>query len=662
VLLVGWDAADWQVIHPLVDNGLMPNLQRLIEGGVIGNLGSLAPMLSPVLWTTIATGKRVYDHGVRWFIEPSPDRSFVRTVGTRSRKCKALWNICSQSERESLVCAWQASHPAEPIRGSMVSNLFFLPPPNSTPESWAIPKDSVQPAGLANDLADLRIHPQEIEAPPIQQLIPRAAELDQKDPTVQRRLSFVAGRLAEVISVHAVATELLENQTWDFGAIYYECIDQIGHEFMQFHPPRLPNIPEGEFEVYREVITGVYRFHDLMLGRLVELAGPATHVMIVSDHGFESGHRRPAGNVDPARWHRQQGVFILHGPGIRADERIEGATLLDIAPTVLALFGLPIGNDMEGKPLLTAFVEPPKIDRIPSWENVVGEDGRLPIQTEDGDPAAAQAALNQLIELGYIAPPTGDTLRTIERAEAEADFNVAASLAEAGRVREAKEILLKLTTQDPDELRYWLLFAQLCLTTRTPEAAEPALAALERLQPNTPQTLTLHGMLAWTRGDMNACTTAFHAAEQISPNDPITQVYLGRLYLRQRKWLEAERAFKRALDIDPDLADAHYGLSVALPRQNFVEQGLDHALLAVGLRHEFPEAHFQLGALLSRMGWFERAVQAFEMSLRLRPGFVLAHRYLSRVYPRVGRSDLAECHRKEAARLLEMSAPQPFVD
>ena len=95
--------------------------------------------------------------------------------------------------------------------------------------------------------------------------------------------------------------------------------------------------------------------------------------------------------------------------------------------------------------------------------------------------------------------------------------------------------------------------------------------------------------------------------------------------------------FKRVLDLDPDSAEAHYGLSVALPRQNFVEQGIDHALLAVGLRHEFPEAHFQLGAILSRLGWFERAVQAFEISLRMRPGFLLAHRYLGLIYGRIGR-------------------------
>jgi len=66
--------------------------------------------------------------------------------------------------------------------------------------------------------------------------------------------------------------------------------------------------------------------------------------------------------------------------------------------------------------------------------------------------------------------------------------------------------------------------------------------------------------------------------------------------------------------------------------------------------------------LLSRLGWFERAAQAFEISLRMRPGFIFAHRYLSRIYARIGRSDLASRHRDEAARLLEMRAPQPMAD
>ncbi len=663
VLRVGWDAADWQVIHPLLDAGQMPHLQRLVEGGVMGNLHSLQPLLSPILWTSIATGKRAYAHGVRGFVEPLPDRSGVRPVGTRTRRCKALWNLVSQAGRSSVVCAWQASHPAEPVRGATVSNLFAVPPTDATPACWPVAEGSVQPPELAEPLAELRIHPREIEGGMLQQFIPRAAELDQRDPAVRRRLGILAERLAEVFSVHAAATELLETRAWDFGAIYYECIDQLGHEFMPFHPSRLPEIPADDFAFYREVMHEIYRFHDAMRGRLLPPAGPETHGLLVADHGCASGARRPRGPVEPAQWHRPQGIFVLHGPGIRADARIEGATLLDIAPTVLALLGLPVGDDMEGKVLVQAFQEPPVIARIPSWETLrSGDDGRLPLNAEEADPAAAAAVLQQFIALGYIDPPDEDTSRAIAQAEAEADFNLAATLLEGGRLPAATETLAALVARVPEEPRYWRLFTQACLTISASDEAARGVAALERLEPGRPQTLVLRGILAWSRDDLAGCQAAFREAESLAPEDPLTLTYLGRLSLRQRQWQEAERRFRRVLALDPDSAEAHYGLSVALPRQGQVEAGVDQALRAVGLRHEFPEAHFQLGAVLSRLGWFERAAQAFEMTLRLRPGFVLAHRYLARIYTRLGRGESARHHRAESARLVESAVPQPVAD
>ncbi|MEP6603512.1 MAG: alkaline phosphatase family protein [Spartobacteria bacterium] len=662
VLLIGWDAADWQIIHPLVDAGLMPNLERLINRGTIGNLAALSPMLSPILWTSIATGKRAYGHGVRGFAEALPDLSGIRPVGTRTRKCKALWNILSQSARPSVVCGWQASHPAEPLRGAMVSNLFAVPPANCTSGNWPVAAGSVQPPRLAEPLGELRLHPNDVEGMMLQQLIPRAVELDQTDPLTQRRLTFLAQRLAEVITVHAAATELLENEPWDFGAVYYECIDQFGHGFMPFHPPRLSEISEVDFEFYKDVMTGIYRFHDSMLERLLQLASQETYVMIVSDHGFHSGRTRPRTAVEPAQWHRPQGIFLLSGPGIVADQMIEGATLLDIAPTVLTLLGLPVGEDMEGKVLVNAFAQPPAITRIPSWEERPGADGRLPAETGDEDPAAARAALQQLVELGYIAPPGEDAARAIAIAEAEADFNTATSLGEGGRILEAKTKLADLARRFPNEPRYWRILGQTCFAAQTPEEAVPCLAALERLEPGRPQTFVLRGMLAWARDDLKACGEAFTAAEKIAPDDPIVHAYLGRLYLRQRRWSEAERLFRRTLEIDPDSADAHYGLSVALPRQDQIEPGIEHALMAVGLRHDFPEAHFQLGAVLSRRGWYDRAVQAFEITLRMRPGFVLAHRYLSKIHTHFGRLEKARIHREAADELLAQNAPQPQVD
>jgi hypothetical protein len=86
---------------------------------------------------------------------------------------------------------------------------------------------------------------------------------------------------------------------------------------------------------------------------------------------------------------------------------------------------------------------------------VAGKDGRLPPSAEEEDPAAAQAALLQLVELGYIPPPDNNVQRTIALAETEADFNLAVTLMEGGRAREAKEIFVRLTNQSPNEPRYW---------------------------------------------------------------------------------------------------------------------------------------------------------------------------------------------------------------
>lgn len=667
VLLIGWDAADWQVIHPLLDAGQMPHLRRLIEGGAMGNLHSLQPMLSPILWTSIATGKRAFDHGVHGFVEPLPDRSGIRPVGTLTRRCPALWNLVTRAGGRSVVCGWQASHPAEPIAGAFVSNAFTVPSARSTPDRWPVAPEAVHPPALAAELADLRVHPAEVGPAWLVSFVPRLAELDAREPGVRARLGVLAARLAEVIGAHAIATELLAREDWNLGAVYYECIDQVGHDFMPFHPPCLPEVPAREFELYQEVMSGIYRFHDQMLGVLVELAGPAAHVMVVSDHGFESGSRRPRGPVEPARWHRAQGIFVLGGPHAQVDATVEGASLLDVAPTVLALLGLPAGADMPGRVLVGALepslaAETP--GRIPSWEDLPGADGRRRPGEPGGetDPAVAQALLQQFIDLGYVDAPGEDVRRAVAQAEAEADYNVAASLGEAGRAGEAKTLLVALTDRFPDEVRYWLALARMCFASNAPEDAAACLAALERLKPAEVSTIVIRGLLAWSRGDLDTCAAALSEAEAAAPNDALVQTYLGRLHLRRRRWRDAESAFRRALALDPDLAEAHYGLSVALPRQDRVEAGIEHGLRAVGLRHEFPEAHFQLGAILSRLGWYERALQAFDITLRLRPGFVLAHRYLARINARLGRLETASRHRQETARLLKARVSQPPVD
>jgi len=84
LLLIGWDAADWKFIMPLLDAGLMPTLDGLINAGMMGNLASLQPMLSPMLWTSIATGKRADSMGFSALSNPTrPPRSCGRWPARR---------------------------------------------------------------------------------------------------------------------------------------------------------------------------------------------------------------------------------------------------------------------------------------------------------------------------------------------------------------------------------------------------------------------------------------------------------------------------------------------------------------------------------------------------------------------------------------------------
>src|ERR1041384_2000464 len=93
VLVLGWDAADWKFISPLIDKGEMPALATLIEKGVMGNIQTLDPPLSPILWTSIATGKYGDEHGILSFQEPHPTTGERRPISSHTRTCRAIWNI-----------------------------------------------------------------------------------------------------------------------------------------------------------------------------------------------------------------------------------------------------------------------------------------------------------------------------------------------------------------------------------------------------------------------------------------------------------------------------------------------------------------------------------------------------------------------------------------
>jgi tetratricopeptide (TPR) repeat protein len=665
VLLIGWDAADWKIATPLIDQGLMPTLENFINNGVMGNLATLRPILSPMLWNSIATGKRAPKHGILGFTEPDPQTGNVRPVSSTSRKVKAIWNILTQRGYNANVLGWFAGHPAEPISGVSVSDLY---PYSVAPldEPWPLPVGSVHPESLRDTFAQLRVHPNDLSGEAILPWIPRAAEIDQEK---SKGLFPFCKILAENCSIHNAATWVLKNKSWDFLAVYYNGIDHFCHGFMQYHPPRMEGVPEDQYELYKDVVNGAYRFHDMMLESLLDLAGPDATVLLISDHGFHSDHLRPRNIPNdpsgPAAQHRPLGIFCMKGPHIKKDERIHGATLLDVTPTILTLFGLPVGEDMDGRVVVQAFEGPVPITRIPNWEQEPGDCGMHSGESRM-DAATAKAVLDQFVALGYITP-TENQAKSLSVAVREQQCNLASALLDSRQFEEALPILEDLAREWPDQTRFLQQLAQCYLALRRiPEAK----SAVERLIA-TPSTVTrsdkpkdgnaiqevtaidasripteeqrqrpwaqlLMGIIHFEEDDMDQALACLLNAERFDPRLPDLHLRIGEVYLKKRRLEDAERAFRRALEIDGDSPAAHLGLAAVNLKYRQNEEAAEQALRAVGLQHFLPAGHFYLGVALARLGQRDRAALAFETSLNMAPGLMTAHRWLAALYQQAG--------------------------
>ena len=699
LLLIGWDAADWNVISPLMDEGKMPNMQKLVDNGVIGNMATLYPPLSPMLWTSIATGKRPYKHGIYGFSEPVPNGKGIRPITNMSRRTRALWNMFTLQGMTSNVIGWWPSHPVEPISGVMVSDMFQKNLGKLNKDegedaparwiggdevldkmaaNWPLRPNSVHPERLAEPLAKYRVHPQEMTAEAIGPFVPEMHKVDQKK---DHRLETIAKILSECASIHGAATATMQLEPWNFMAVYYDTVDHFCHGFMQYHPPRLPWVNEEDFQLYQHVVETAYIYHDMMLGTLMQLAGEETTIMLVSDHGFHSDYNRPAQVSDepagPAEEHSHYGVFLMSGPGIKKDERIYGANLLDVTPTILHFFNLPVGEDMDGKVLVNAFEENREIKSIPSWDEVEGEDGSHP---EDAvmDPIEAKAALDQLVELGYIEKPDDDLEKAVSNTTRELEYNLARSYVDAGMYAHAEEILDHLYTDDPDQYRFGIQLVNCWLRMGNFDRVEPVLEKLEKTKtanakqareklkalfepfqdPDTGE-VNLEGADEQTQKDIaklqkeariNPYAIDVLRASLFSAQDDHEQarqfyeitVKKGGIHAvalpyaetlcRLEAYQQAEQICTQALEINPKNAQAHMVLARVYYHLKKFKVAEQHAVDSVGLLFHNPEAHYRLGMIVLNLGKVPRAVEALRVAVTQSPNYTAAWEALIKIY------------------------------
>jgi arylsulfatase A-like enzyme len=150
--------------------------------------------------------------------------------------------------------------------------------------------------------------------------------------------------------------------------------------------------PAEERPLAREALLDFYVYTDALIGRLLEGYAADDLVIVLSDHGFAAAQQFPRG--EHVEGDALDGVIFARGRGIAPGSSAGGASILDIAPTVLAAAGLPAGADMPGRVAAFFDAEPPAA--VASYETVP-----IPRLTRSASGEEAER-IEQLRALGYV--------------------------------------------------------------------------------------------------------------------------------------------------------------------------------------------------------------------------------------------------------------------
>ncbi|MFB6076131.1 MAG: alkaline phosphatase family protein, partial [Candidatus Aenigmatarchaeota archaeon] len=270
VIVIGLDGADWDIITPLVNEGKLPNIEKLMKNGDYANLTSTIPSMSPVAWTTFATGKNPGKHGIYSFLEKRGNE-FV-PLSSQDIESKKIWDITSENDLSSIIINVPMTYPPHKIKGKIISGYLSIR--NTT---YTYPKN------LQKRIEKMDY---EIEA------LSRRFEPSMKNEFLENLNHTVDMRTK-------VALDLLEGGNWNLFTIVYTGLDRLQHYFWKYS--------KNDKNKHTNSIEKHYIKLDSQIGKLLKKTDKDTYVIILSDHGFS----RLNGEVYVNYWLRKEGYLKL---------------------------------------------------------------------------------------------------------------------------------------------------------------------------------------------------------------------------------------------------------------------------------------------------------------------------------------------------------------
>jgi predicted AlkP superfamily phosphohydrolase/phosphomutase len=264
VLVVGLDAATFDLILPWAEAGVLPTLGRLLREGAHAPLRSTLPALTPPGWTSAATGRNPGKHNIFNFYRGRAGGLQPAPVTPGDLRSPRVWDIAAQEGRKSIVLRMPLTYPPQESVGVMVSGIM-------TPKGT---EDFVAPAALKAELAaHIPGYRMEVDA----------ENLKQGDLETFRQDAFDLQRVQTEEALY-----LLAHTDWDLCWVMSHTLDKLQHFFWRYMDRTHPAHPgPGPYE---HTIRDFHVAFDQALARYLDAVPPGTNVVLLSDHGSAPLH------------------------------------------------------------------------------------------------------------------------------------------------------------------------------------------------------------------------------------------------------------------------------------------------------------------------------------------------------------------------------------
>ncbi len=260
VLVIGLDGASFDILDPLLEDGLLPNLAALCQRGKRAVLETVYPPISAAAWPSFYTGTGPGKHGVFAFERFDPATYGETLINASTVAMPAVWDVLTAAGMDSVYFNMPVTYPPRPLQGALVTGM--LTP--SEASKWAYPP--VVKDELATIVGNVRIRPS-------------LRSLFRSTP------NGALQKLNRCAQAHQrAALHLLTTRPWRLAVVVFDTSDSAQHAFIgpatRDEPP--PWRLQGEAG---RILTQHYQRLDSLVGGLLAEAGEDCTVLVMSDHG-----------------------------------------------------------------------------------------------------------------------------------------------------------------------------------------------------------------------------------------------------------------------------------------------------------------------------------------------------------------------------------------